>query len=91
MTLTKESEALLAEVYGTTMALTVFPARLAAIEAAIRAEQAAEVERLREALEDARQWFASRQVGIEVKERIEAALAAAPAVAPAPAPAEPRP
>ena len=55
MTLTKESEALLAEVYGTTMALTVFPARLAAIEAAVRAEQAAEVERLRARLRTVRE------------------------------------
>ncbi len=49
--LTKASEALLAEVHGTSMALTVFPARLAAIEAAVRSDTLADVAaRLPEAL-----------------------------------------
>ncbi len=51
--LTPESEALLAEVHGTSMALTVFPARLRAIEAAVTARVLADVAaRLPEALHD---------------------------------------
>ena len=101
MTLTKESEALLSEVYGTTMALTVFPARLAAIEAAVRAEQAAEAERLR-ALAPSWVAFAHgyahqpdwhsesdwRDCESYPCNEARAALAATPV---APAPAEPRP
>lgn len=47
--LTPAAEALLAEVHGTQMALTVFPARLAAIQSEARATADAEVARLREA------------------------------------------
>ena len=53
--LTDESEALLAEVHGTQMALTVFPARLRAIEAAA-ARRALEGSGVVEALESIRDY-----------------------------------